>query len=145
MRTASRDTEKSITNNYIVSNQKFLTRNKIHSIALELKHAINHYDVRRGMCATSLSVKEKRSFVKNSQVIKSNLESRQFRYMHKINHCRTKVTDCRNYTYRKFSSISRIFFTKNLPKKSGATYKEFCIISTDRIWGCDLYMLATCT
>ena len=56
--------------NYIIGNQTSSRRNKIYSITLELKHVINHFDVRRRVYATSLSAKEKRSFVKNSQDIK---------------------------------------------------------------------------
>ena len=70
--------------NYIIGKQKSSRRNKIHSIALELKHVIYHYDVRRGMCATSLIAKEKRPFVKNSRDRKSNLNSRHFRFTHNI-------------------------------------------------------------
>ena len=47
--------------NYVNGNQKSLKRNKIHSIALELKHVINQYDKKRGVCATSLNAKEERS------------------------------------------------------------------------------------
>ena len=36
----------------------------MHSITLELKHVNNHYDIRRGVCATSLSAKEKGIFRK---------------------------------------------------------------------------------
>ena len=42
--------------NYVTGNQISSRRNKIHSITLELKHVINQYDVRRGVCAISLSV-----------------------------------------------------------------------------------------
>ena len=59
---------KSIANKLL--NRQSTIKNKIHSIALELKHVINHYDVRRGVYATILNAKE-RSFAKNSRDIKT--------------------------------------------------------------------------
>ena len=76
--------KKSLLINYVISNQKSSRRNNIHLITLELRHVINHCDVRRGMCATSLSAKHKTSFAKNSRDIKSNLDLRQLRFMHKV-------------------------------------------------------------
>ena len=70
--------------NYLISNEKSSRRNKTHSITLELKHVINHCDISRGVCATSVSAKEKRSFAEKSRNIKSNLNSRRFRFTHKI-------------------------------------------------------------
>ena len=67
-RTASGDTEKTPLINYVIGNQKSSRRNKIHSITLELNHVINRYDVRRGVCATSPSVKEKRPFSKTGEI-----------------------------------------------------------------------------
>ena len=57
--------KKALPINYVIGNQQS-SRNKIHSITLELKHVINHYDLRRGMCIANLNAKEKRSFVNNS-------------------------------------------------------------------------------
>ena len=70
--------------NYVIGNQKSSRRNKIYLITLELRYVINHYDVRRGVCATSLSLKEKTVFCKNSRDIKSNLDSKQFRFTNNI-------------------------------------------------------------
>ena len=68
--TASRDKEKSTANKLCNWQSKIFEKKVIHLITLELKHVINHYDVRRGVCATSLSAKERRSFAKNSRDIK---------------------------------------------------------------------------
>ena len=39
-------------------------RNKIHLNTLELNHAVNHCDVKSGVCVTNLNAKEKNLFRK---------------------------------------------------------------------------------
>ena len=61
-------TQKNTAKNYVIGNQKSSRRNQIHSITLELKHVINYCDVRRGVCATSLSAKEKGLLQKTAEI-----------------------------------------------------------------------------